>query len=74
MKTVKAYKIIFDCKTKTEKIEEVEITLPENIPKLPLQPSPIETVLYHVCKMLESNKMSDNVIKEYITQYENTYK
>ena len=71
MKTKVCKVAVFDCKEKKMRIEERE--MPVYDPPKP-QPSPVETALYHVCKMLESNNMADDVIKEYITQYENTYK
>ena len=71
MTTKKCKVAVFDCKTGKMRIEEREMPVYDP-PKL--QPSPLETVLYHVCKMLENNNMEDDVIKEYITQYENKYK
>ena len=71
MQYIKAKGCIYNCKTGKTKVIEKE--LPIYDPPKP-QPSPLESVLYHVCKMLENNKMSNDVIKEYITQYENSYK
>lgn len=67
MKTVKSKVIVYNCKT--GKTEVVEKELPVFDPPKP-QPSPLETVLYHVCKMLGSD---DKVLKEFVTQYENTF-
>ena len=52
------------------RIEEREMPVYE---QLQIQPSPVETALYHVCKLLEKNNMSDDIIKQFITHYEKMY-
>ena len=71
MKTIKSKVAVYNCKTGKVEVVEEEVSVFD--PPKP-QPSPVETALYHVCKMLKNNNMADDVIKEYITQYENTYK
>lgn len=67
MKTQKCKVAVFDCKTKKMKIEERE--MPVYDPPKPT-PSPLETVLYHLCKVLN---VDDDAVNEFVKHYENTF-
>ena len=76
MTTKKCKVAVYDCKKHKLIIEEREMPVYEPTPP---QPSPIETVLYHVCKWIENEasapviKLTHKPIYEFITYYENTY-
>ncbi len=76
MTTKKCKVAVYDCRTGKMRIEEREMPVYEPTPP---QPSPIETVLYHVCKWIENEasapviKLTHKPIYEFITYYENTY-
>ena len=67
MKTKVCKVAVFDCKTGKMRIEEREMPVYEP-PKL--QPSQIETVLYHLCKLMDP---PDNVLDEFVKHYESTF-
>ena len=70
-KNMKIYRIIFDCKTKKEKIEEIEIEIPDNIQPIQPQPTLLETALYHLCKLIDPQ--NDSVLDEYAKWFENEF-
>ena len=67
MKTVKSKVCVYDCRTGKMRIEEREMPVYEPTPP---QPSPIETVLYHICKLIDPK---DDVLDEFVKYYENTF-
>lgn len=65
------------CKYKN-KIEDIKTLLKDYKYKITITPTEqtleLNKVIYHICKMLENNNIADDIIKEYITYYENTHR
>ena len=68
MKTKKCKVAVYDCKK--HKVEILEKELPVFEPPKPT-PSPLETALYHLCKLIDPP--NDRVLDEFVKMYESTY-